>query len=381
MKFQCEKETLSDVVGTVLNVVPARTTLPVVSHLLLEVRENMLMLMGTDLDVWLSTRVEVTGVEGGTVTVPGRTFAGMVRELPRGEVRLEAEGAKVTLLTERGTFSVMGTDADEFPKFPALGEGVTFSVPGATLHSMIDRTAFAASTDETRPALCGVRWSITAASTSMVATDGFRLARTEQKLENGPPEDAFSEAGGKLDAIVPPAALQQVMRLVSGGDGTEVRVTLAEGFVQFEMGESVMVSRVIGGPYPSLEEVIPQANPKRLVVAREALEPAIRRAQVLSSSGSNQVKLTLREGEADLEAESEDVGGRAFETVAVKYDGEPLDILYNAEYLAEVLSKMGTGDVRFELDTSVTASVLRPQASDAEEDYLCLLMPLRPLEE
>jgi DNA polymerase-3 subunit beta len=378
VKFQCDQETLSNVVSTVLNVVPARTTLPVVSHLLLEVRENMLMLTATDLDLWLSTRVDVTGVGGGTVTVPGRTFAEMVRELPPGEVRLEAEGSKVTLLTERGTFSVMGTDADEFPKFPALGEGVAFSVPGATLHSMIDRTAFAASTDETRPALCGVRWSITAASTTMVATDGFRLARTEHKLKNGPPEDAFSEAGGKLDAIVPPGALQQVMRLA--GNGTEVRVTLAEGFVQFEMGESVMVSRVIGGPYPSLEEVIPKANPKHLVVAREALEPAIRRAHVLSSNQSRQVKLTLRESEAILEAESEEFGGRAFETVAVEYDGEPLDILYNAEYLAEVLSKMGAGDVRFELDTSVTASVIRPQAPDAEEDYLCLLMPLRPLE-
>ncbi len=368
MKFSVSKNKIFSVVQNVLNAVPTRTTLPVLSNMLLEVTDSKLKLAATDLDISIITTIPISASGKGSVTIPARTFAEILRELPESEIEVNVTDSRMELRIERGSYKISGIPSDEFPKLPAVNLAKQIKVPGADLGKMIRRTVFAVSTDETRPALNGVLWHTSGKSMEMVATDGHRLAKISRKNNK--------LKGLHEDIIIPPKVLNLLVKLL-GDEEQEVGVIFGENNIIFNLGDSVLVSRLIEGPYPNFDQVIPKDNDKRLVVNKDLLMSTVRRVSILSNTLTHQIKFSLKKDNLELSSANFDLGGEAKETITCDFASEPLDVGYNATYVLDILKQIDGDEVIFELGTPVSAGMIYSSEKKEDEDTLYLLMPLR----
>jgi DNA polymerase-3 subunit beta len=235
-----------------------------------------------------------------------------------------------------------------------------------TINNMISKTIYAVSNDLTRPALCGVLWRIESNAFTMVATDGHRLSKVVLKSNFGDIESR--------DFIVSPKALNILRSLLDGKD--EVKIALAENHITFDLGDNIIYSRLLEGPFPDYKQVIPKGNDKELVVNREEFTAACRRVAILSSVITHQIRLAVGSDTLTISVNTPDVG-EAVEEVHCHFKSEPMDIGYNARYLLDILKSIETEDVSFLLDRSDSAGMLVPVGGSEDLDYRCLLMPLR----
>jgi DNA polymerase-3 subunit beta len=341
--------------------------LPILSTFLLESRgDGKITMTANDLDVSLTNTLACETTGGGSVAVPGKKFFEIVRSLPDDNVVIEAEGERITIKCRKSRFKMVGKSAEEFPRLPEQKTVAKFDVTTPTLEDMINKTAYAVSNDLTRPSLCGVLWEIKKGALSMVATDGHRLAKVELPgAVTGVSEN---------DVVVSPKALN-LLRSLSDGVET-VRVAMAENHITFDLGDSVIYSRLLEGPFPDYNQVIPKKNTKKLTVSRAELTDACRRVSILSSVITHQVKLVVEDDRLTLSVNTPDVG-EAVEEVTCSYDSTKMEIGYNARYLLDILRTMDSDDVAFMLDRSDNAGVVIPEANGTDLKHQCLLMPLR----
>jgi DNA polymerase-3 subunit beta len=368
MKFSISKSKIFSTVQDVLNVVPTRTTLPVLSNMLLEVTDSKLKLAATDLDISMITTIPISATRKGSITISAKTFADILRELPESEIEINVTENRMELKVERGTYKISGIPSDEFPKLPTANLAKQIKIPGGDLAKMIRKTVFAVSTDETRPALNGVLWQTSSKSMQMVATDGHRLAKMSQKNNK--------LKGLHEDIIIPPKVLNLLVKLL-GDEEKEIGVIFGENNIIFNLGDSILASRLIEGPYPNFEQVIPKDNDKKLVVNKELLESTVRRVSILANTLTHQIKLSFKKDTLELSSANFDLGGEAKETISCDYTSEPLDIGYNASYVLDVLKQIDGDEVIFELGTPVSAGMIYSSEKKEGEDCLYLLMPLR----
>jgi len=367
MKLSITRENLRDGLGAVSATIPSKTTLPVLSNILLRAEEDRLQLSGTDLDISVSLSVEAEIEETGAVTVPARKLSDIARELEDAPVHLSADGDQIQLECGRSRFKLFGLAEDEFPSFPEVDFGESWRVSAGGLQQLIAHTAFAASTEESRPILNGVLWQLRSDHSTMVATNGHRLAKMALPLEEADAPEA--------DLIVPPKALQQVERLFQGEE--ELEVARSENHLAFRSRDRVVYTRLIEGPYPNYQQVIPDDNDKEAVGNREALEKAIRRMAVVASDQTHRVRLIFEKDSLGFRVQTPDLG-EAEDEISVEYREEELEIGFNANYLLEVLRYMPDEDVRMSFKAPERAATFEPAGS--ELDYLCLVMPLRLLD-
>jgi len=348
-------------------VVPTKTSLPILSTFLLESKgDGKVTLTANDLDVSLSTTIECETEGGGNVAVPGKKFFEIVRSLPEDTVEITTEGEKIAIKCKKSRFRMVGKAAEEFPKLPEQKATASFGMKTETMEDMVAKTSYAVSNDLTRPSLCGVLWEVKGGNLSMVATDGHRLAKVE--LEDAAPEVSANEF------IVSPKALNILRSLAA--DKEELSVSLAENHITFDLGESVVYSRLLEGPFPDYNQVIPKKNEKRLVINREELTDACRRVAILSSVVTHQVKLVLGKDKLTISVNTPDVG-EAVEEVPCSFAETQMEIGYNARYLLDILKTMECEDVQFLLDRNDNAGMVVPEGSDGKVRHQCLLMPLR----
>ena len=385
MKLIVDRNELWHGIDTVLDAVPSKPALPVLANILLEAEGKTLSIAATDLDLSIRTQVPATVETKGRITVPARTLAEITREWPEAELSIEVQDDRLKLSgrlgdadSSEGAYSLAGMEAEEFPSMPTALDGISLNLGGAdaeggVLVDMINKTSFAVSRDDTRPVLNGVLWRIDTQGMEMVATDGSRLACYRLAL------DLEDQVKGEEETavIVPPQALSQIVKLLGGHEGS-VEITLGETQILFDLGHAHLLSRLIEGPYVDYTQVIPQSNEKELKIASEDLLPAVRRVSILSSSYTRQVRFKLSSGLVELSAASPEIGGEAREVIPAEYSEEDMEIGYNAQFLMEILRKMDTPGIRFELNNHVTAALLKPTEQKEGEDYFCLLMPLRP---
>ena len=280
-------------------------------------------------------------------------------------VRVRGEGEHVTVECEATRFRVHGLPPEDFPGFPELGFEKGFTVTAGLVEKMAARTSFATSSEDTRPILNGVLWQIGDDAMHMVATNGHRLARTSVKFEDG--------KRPARDVIVPPKALAQVGRIFAPDD--ELRVASDEKQIGFQGERGELFSRLIEGPYPNYEQVIPRDNDKRLRADKEKLASALRRMAVIASDQTHRVRMSMDEDTLKFHVSTPDVG-EGSEQMTVSYEGAALDIGFNANYLLEVLRFIDTDEVEMSFKAPERAALLQP--ADGERDaYLCLVMPLR----
>lgn len=383
MKLTLDRNELWRGLNTVLDAVASKPAQPVLSNVLLEAEGDRLTLSATDLDLSIRTRVVASVSTPGRVTVPAKTLAGIVREWPDADLSLVLEDGRVVLTgrlgagSGEGRYSLASTAPDEFPEMPDTLEGLTLKfgdgsgLDGALLKTMIEKTSFAVSRDETRPVLNGVLWRIEADTMAMVATDGSRLAEFRRTWESG------QGIEGSAEVILPPQACNELVKLLEDPDSLTEAI-LGESQVLFQIGDTQLLSRLIEGPYVDYEQVVPRDNDKRMTIPVDQLLPAVRRVSILSSSYTHQVRMQLKEATVEMTASSQELGGEAREVIPADYSSEEIEVAYNSHYLMEILRKLGSEEVILDLRDSVTAAVVRPAEQLDGEDAYYLLMPMRP---
>ena len=370
MKFTITRQNLHNGLAAVSASIPSKTTLPVLSNILFEAREDGVWMSGTDLDVAVRVRVPADVSEAGSLTAPGKKLQEITRELPDEPVDVSTRGDQIELKCGRSHFKFNGLPAEEFPSLAEIGFDDSWTVKGKDLHDLIHHTAFAVSTEESRPILNGVLWELRDGEMRMVATNGHRLARM------GIP--AGSTDAPSADFIVPPAALQHVQRLFRSED--ELRVARSGNHLGFQAESTEVFTRLIEGTYPNYDQVIPRDNDKVASVQKKALESAVRRMAVVASDQTHRIRLRFESGRVHLNVLTPDLG-EGHDELEIGYAGEELEIGFNANYLLEVLRYMPTDEVKIAFKAPERAATVEP-IPDGDEaiDYLCLVMPLRLLD-
>ena len=362
MKFTISKEAFLTALQQVQHVVSTRTTLPILSNVLLKAGKGQLQLSTTDLDVAINGSVEAEVTEAGATTLPARRLAGIVRELPSDEVEVSVDDKNVAHIRSGPSyFKVMGLAHDEFPPLPTFTDAKEFKLEQRVLKDCLKKTSYSISTDETRYVLNGILCAFKDGMLTMVATDGRRLAMVEQELE-------FPQSQ-EVDVIIPTKAVNEIQRLLS--DSGEVTLKITAGQIGFDLGNYFLASKLIEGNYPNYRQVIPGESKERIALDREPLLRTLARVSLLLNDKSNSVKLHFSKDNVEVVANSPDVG-EARENVAVNYKGADMTIAFNPEFLMAPLRNLVSDEVYLHLIDEISPGVVR-----SGSNFLYVLMPMR----
>ncbi len=367
MRFTISREKLQEGLSAVAASIPAKTTLPVLANILVETTERGIKLSGTDLDIAVSTEVAADVEAPGAVTIPAKKLSEIARELPPAPVRIAAVGEqRITLECGRSRFKLLGLPRDEFPTFPSVRFEESWRIKSGDLQTLISHTSFAVSTEESRPILNGVLWELRPDKMSMVATNGHRLAKMSVPVDGS--------AAPSNDLIVPPKALEQVRRLFPAEE--ELEIGRGENHIGFRSPFTAVFTRLIEGPYPNYEQVIPKDNDRIAIADKASLVSALKRMSVVASDQTHRIRLSFNSGMLKFSVQTPDLG-EAQDELPVRYTGDQLDIGFNAAYLLEILRFIPTDEVKLTLKAPERAVTLEPEGWSNPASYLCLVMPLR----
>lgn len=367
MRLTISREKLQEGLSAVIASIPAKTTLPVLANILVETTDRGIKLSGTDLDIAVSTEVQADVEAPGAVTIPAKKLSEIARELPPSPVKIGAVGEqRITLECGRSRFKLLGLPRDEFPTFPNISFDDSWRVKSGDLQKIISHTAFAVSTEESRPILNGVLWELRTDKMAMVATNGHRLAKMEIPIE--------SKVSSSHDLIIPPKALEQVRRLFPAEE--ELEIARGENHIGFRSPFTSVFTRLIEGPYPNYELVIPRDNDRVAVADKAALTSALKRMSVVASDQTHRIRLSFNSGMLKFSVQTPDLG-EAQDELPIRYTGDQLDIGFNASYLLEILRYIPTDEVKLTFKAPERAATLEPEGWSDSAAYLCLVMPLR----
>jgi DNA polymerase III subunit beta len=370
MRFTISREKLQEGLTAVTATIPAKTTLPVLANILVETTERGIRLSGTDLDIAVSTEVVADVEAAGAITIPAKKLSEIARELPPSPVKMAAAGEqRVTLDCGRSHFKILGLPKDEFPSFPAVRFNESWRIRSGELQKLISHTSFAVSTEESRPILNGVLWELRPEMMRMVATNGHRLAKMELPIKTA--------AAPSSDLIVPPKALEQVRRLFP--EDEELEIARGENHLGFRSPFTSVFTRLIEGPYPPYDQVIPRDNNRIAICDRAALMSALRRMSVIASDQTHRIRLSFNAALVRFSVQTPDLG-EATDELPIRFTGDPLDIGFNANYLLEILRYIPTEEVKLTFKAPERAATLEPEGWSDPASYLCLVMPLRLLD-
>ena len=367
MRFTITREKLQEGLTAVAASIPAKTTLPVLANILLETTEKGIRLSGTDLDIAVSTEVAADVETSGAITIPAKKLSEIARELPPSPVKMATSGEqRVTLDCGRSHFRLLGLPRDEFPSFPNIKFNESWRVRSGELQKLISHTSFAVSAEESRPILNGVLWELRPDQMRMVATNGHRLAKMQVPIK--------SSGMPSADLIVPPKALEQIRRLFPADE--ELEIARGENHLGFRSPFTAVYTRLIEGPYPNYEQVIPKDNDKYAIADKGALISALKRMSVIASDQTHRIRMSFNAGMVKFSVQTPDLGD-AQDELPVRYEGDQLDIGFNASYLLEILRFMPTEEIRLTFRAPERAATLEPEQWNDPAQYLCLVMPLR----
>lgn len=367
MNLTITKEQISHGLQSVQNVVSTRTTLPILSNVLLRADGNRLEMTATDLDVTITCSVEATVKKPGATTMPVKKLFGIVRELANPEIELETDDKNVTSLRSGSSFfKIRGLGAEEFPPPPKFKEDKKVVLPQEKIRGMLRKTSFAISTDESRYVLNGIYMMLKEHKLTMVATDGRRLALVDEEV------DVSEKSQGEF--IVPAKAVNELNRLLQDKGEVDIRYTdnQAAFALKDDKGFSVLiVTKLIEGSYPNYRQVIPGETKERIALAREEFMHALRRAEIMTSDKQNSVKLNFTKNNLAITANSPDVG-EARESLAINYKGKEMAIAFNPAYVIDPLNALTTDEVFLELIDELSPGVLKINGP-----FLYVVMPMR----
>jgi DNA polymerase-3 subunit beta len=373
MELIFEREKLWEAMQIVGSVAASRNTLPILANVLIRAADDQIQLAATDLEVGIKSVVQGEVVEPGSITVPAKKLADIVRELPSSTS--SGELAKVRLATlandrveidcENAKFRIVGLTDEEFPPLPEVGDEF-FTLGSDVLRSMIQKTSFAVSTEETRHFLNGVYFNVTPDLVRMVATDGKRLAVATQQQEKQVEEK-------EIAVIIPTKAVSNVVRTFT--DDEDVRIALLENQIAFAAQNMTLISRLIEGEYPDYQAVMAPAmsNEIKLSVNTEYLFSVIRRVSLLANPKTPSIRMETKDSELNVSASTPELG-EAQEMMQVNIEGGNVEIAFNARFVMDVLRNIEADEVLFKFRDSLSPVLVTPSE---ENNYMCVIMPMR----
>ena len=374
MNFNIDKKEFIEGLSLMQSVTGRRTTLPILSHILMEWETNSLSLTGTDLETGAREELSASTDEKGKASVSAKKIYEIIRELPEGNIHIQKkENHWITIRCGKSIFNLAGLDPDEFPSLPIYKEEYFSQVSTLMMREMIEKTVFAASNEESRYHLNGILLLQSKHGgreiLRMVATDGHRLSLVDRESQ--------MIRGIEKGVIIPKKGVLEIKKIMGDKDGEEkmeIYFDQTHGF--FKMGKSLMIIRLIEGEFPEYEQVIPKGNDKKILMGKEKIYGCLRRVSTMASEKVEGIKLSLNKNLLELSSYHQDFGD-AKEEVDVVYEGPPLEIGFNARYLMEALNVMDTDEVTMELKDEGSPGIIKPQVSPEPSNQFCIIMPMR----
>ncbi|MBI4691246.1 MAG: DNA polymerase III subunit beta [Nitrospirae bacterium] len=366
MKLSVSKEELQEKLSNIQNIVEKRNTMPVLSHFLLDAGKKASYILATDLETAIKEPLQITVEKEGKLCIPARKMLEIVREVD-GEITMESEdGQWLKVSSGMSKFKLACLPAGEFPAWPGMENVEEMQIDIKNLVEMIEKSLYAAGESDTRYTLNGLLFHVRQNSDSMtvVGTDGHRLASINRKIDTPLKEEK--------KVIVPRKAAAEVRKFLDR-DMDKLTVVIGKNHVMFKIEDVQFLTRLIEGTYPNYEQVIPPNNEKKISINRDEFIKALRRVSVMSREKSNAIKADIADGSLAFSASNPDLG-EAKDEVKIEYNGEPLTLGFNAKYLIDALSAMNKEKVVFELQDSLSPTLLKEEGDD---DYKCVIMPVR----
>jgi DNA polymerase III subunit beta len=367
MKFIVSSTQLLKHLQQISGVINANTVLPILEDFLFEIEKNKLTIVATDLETVMKIHMDIEAKDSGRVCIPAKILLDSLKNIPEQPLTFTIDknfGVEIT--SDNGKYKVMGENPDNFPKEPLADEANSFVMPSSALVTAINKCLFAVSNDDLRPAMTGVFFDLSPVGITCVATDAHRLVRYSRIDVVCPESDTF---------IVPKKPLTLLKNVLPNTDG-ELNISYNNNHLFVKHGSTEMVCRLIDARFPDYKVVIPTDNPYKLTVNKNDFQNALRRVSVFSNKSTNQVALTITGSELQLAAQDVDFSFEGNERMACQYDGEDLQIAFNAKFLIEMLSAADTDDVVIELSTPTKAGIIKPTEKPENEELLMLVMPL-----
>lgn len=366
MHAQVVRSAFLSTLAQVQGVIEVKRTLPILSHLLLEVKGNGVTLSGTDLDVSIQTSLQGDVMREGRVAISGKKLYEIVRELPDAPIDLQwEEGQSVEILCAKSSFRLKGIGAEEFPALPQIPEGAGITLAAETLRTMIPKALIAVSTDQTRPTLTGALVQVAEGKLWMVATDGHRLSLVTAPID-------IVTGGEGFEAIIPRKALAELGKMLKEESG-DVRLVSLDHQVAFLLSGSRLITRLIEGQFPNYQQVLPSSRGPGALLHRDDLVGALRRTSTIAGDRATPTTLELKGGRLHISCTNIDLG-EAKEEIAMEYQGPEVTVGFNARYLLDFLGVVEESEVSMHIHDPLSPALFEPQKG---EGFSCVIMPMR----
>ena len=367
MKFIVSSSALLKQLQQISGVINANTVLPILEDFLFEIEKNKLTVVATDLETVMKVHLDIEAKDSGKVCIPAKILLDSLKNIPDQPLTFTIDkNFGVELTSDNGKYKVMGENPDNFPKEPAADDANNFTMTSSSLLTAINKSIFAVSNDDLRPAMTGVFFELDTKGISFVATDAHRLVKYTRTDVSCPQKDTF---------IVPKKPLQ-LLKTALPDNVDELQISYNNNHLFVKHGGTELVCRLIDARFPDYKVVIPSDNPYKMTVNRTAFQNALRRVSIFSNKSTNQVALSISGSELQLASQDIDFSFEGNERMACQYDGEDLQIAFNAKFLIEMLNGADTEDVNMELSTPTKAGIIKPTEQGDGEELLMLVMPL-----
>jgi DNA polymerase-3 subunit beta len=367
MKFSVSSSELLHQLQIAGGSIGSNPVLPILEDFLFTINDNMLSIAATDLETSITTEIEVMSDTDGTVAVPAKILLETLKALPQQPITFTVndDNQAIEITSAYGKYRLAGENGEDFPKIPEPDSVDTVSIPGHILTKAIGQTIFATSNDELRPAMTGVYFQVDFGKLTMVATDAHKLVKY-----------TYHELASDVSTsfIVPKKALNLLKNALPDDEDVTLSFNNANAF--FSFGDTKLVCRLIDSRYPDYNAVIPVDNPNILTIPRTDFQNSLRRIAIYANKTTNQVILNINDGSLTVSAQDLDFSNEATEQLSCSYEGEPLNIGFNAKFLVEMLGVLESEEVKMELSTSTRAGILLPVAEMEGEEILMLVMPV-----
>ncbi len=367
MKFIVSSSSLLKHLQQISGVINANTVLPILEDFLFEIQDKKLNVVATDLETVMRVQMDVESKANGKVCIPAKILMDSLKNIADQPLTFNIDkNFAVEITSDNGKYKVMGENPDNFPKEPAADDTTGFEMTSSGLLTAINKTLFAVSNDDLRPAMTGVFFELSKDGVQFVATDAHRLVRYKRTDAHASKTDSF---------IVPKKPLNLLKNALPDNDDA-ITVSYNSNHLFVNHGSTQMICRLIDARFPDYKVVIPADNPYKLIVNKADFQNALRRVNVFSNKSTNQVALSITGSELQMAAQDIDFSFEGNERMSCQYDGEDLQIAFNAKFLIEMLSAADTEDVKMELSTPTKAGLIKPTEQAEGEDLLMLVMPL-----